>query len=612
VRALSAHQIAERLDGRFDVLGSSARGVLSRHHTLEATVRWSYDLLSEGEQRLLRSLAVFAGPWTLEDAEAVCLDDDWHGSLLDVLVRLVDKSLVLAEDGPDGEKSYRLLEPIRHFALEWLRSAAEERTARERHFRWYLDLAERADRVIRWTPDLPWRTRQKCLDRLARGYANMRTANQWVLETGQAEDGLRLATALFTFFWTTGHLSEGRDWLANQLYTRTGAPPTAERAWAISVAAKLAAHHGDDAAARLLAAEYLAMPSSTWTGPATAHVHTALGLAALRQGDLPNAREHATLALAESVASGESAVPLYRTYLAAVAVAEGHLDEASKLFQKALAEGRAIDFPLPIGIALDGLGRIARERGDRDRARVLYEEALGVLRAVGDMPQIALVLVALGHLALEEGDAAVAYRRFRESLELATTLGHRESLVATLHGIALALARAGARDRSPIERSIRLLGAAQRLSEGLRRGRPLDPAAHSVIAQARKSLGTTRTDALMTEGRSLSLDEAVADAKMALAQEEGATPRVATPSTPRLTRREREVAILVARGCSNGQIAEILVIGKRTAEMHVGRLLAKLGMASRAQLAVWAAGYGMLQDDVSDHGARVAIPSAEP
>jgi ATP/maltotriose-dependent transcriptional regulator MalT len=282
----------------------------------------------------------------------------------------------------------------------------------------------------------------------------------------------------------------------------------------------------------------------------------------------------------ESYATGEAASPIYLTYLGNVAAAAGQLDEARALFQRALDEGRAIDFPLPIGLGLHGLARVAAEQGDGARARALYEEALDVLRAVGDMPQMALMLVALGHLALEDGDHSMAAAEFREAVELARMFGHRESLVGALEGVALALVRGGSREREGLERALRLIGAAERLRSTTRL-RASDVA--GVVIQSGMSVaGKTRTEALLAEGRILDLEQAVAQARVSLIE-------VKPAGLNGLTPRERDVATLVARGYSNQRIADELVISKRTVEMHVGNLFAKLGVSSRTELALWGA-----------------------
>src|SRR6185436_3959003 len=172
---------------------------------------------------------------------------------------------------------------------------------------------------------------------------------------------------------------------------------------------------------------------------------------------------------------------------------------------------------------------------------------------------------------------------FREALDLATMLGHREALVGALRGVALALVRFNGRDRASSERALRLVGAADRLSEAARQRS--SSASEVAMARARQAVSEQRAQALLLEGRILSIEQAVAQARVALL--DVATPRLqVTPSDAAgLTPREREVAVLLARGCSNQRIAETLVVGRRTAEMHVSNLLSKLGFGSRAQLA---------------------------
>jgi DNA-binding CsgD family transcriptional regulator len=398
-----------------------------------------------------------------------------------------------------------------------------------------------------------------------------------------------MVSSLFPFLWTSGYLSEGREWLATLLARQPANPPNQTRAWALAVVAKLQGHHGEHLTTPVIANEYLALPPELQSGPGLAQVHTALGLAALHEGDLALARHHATIAVEESRACGEYCRSMYPTYLGAVAIAEGKLDEAQALFQTSLDEARAVDFQLPVGLALQGLARVARLRGDTRRALQIYAEALELLRAIGDMPPVAMSLVAVAEIALEDGDAAQAARRFREALDTASLLGHRESLVGALGGTARLVLRVGGRDGA--ERSLRLLGAADRMREGTRLALSRDYAV--VLAEARGQVGAARAEAFLVEGRHLSLEQALAQAKAALS-----LPAPVQAPALGLTQREREVISLVARGCSNQQIAETLVIGRRTVEMHVSNLLAKLGLTSRAQLAVWAVA----------HDAVLAIP----
>jgi predicted ATPase len=146
IKMLSVEEIAARLDDRFSLLTSGSRTAIPRHQTLRATLDWSYDLLTEPERILLRRLAVFAGGFTLEAAEAVCSQGMKRSDILDLLGRLVDKSLVIVDEiSGVSETRYRLLETIRQYALEKLIDTGEASAVRDRHLEFYLGLAEKSD-----------------------------------------------------------------------------------------------------------------------------------------------------------------------------------------------------------------------------------------------------------------------------------------------------------------------------------------------------------------------------------------------------------------------------------------------------------------------------------
>ena len=583
VRALSVDQIAARLDDRFRLLGDASRGTPPRQQTLLAAVTWSYDLLRADERRLLNQLAVFVGGWTLDDAERVC-DSSEPTPVLDLLARLIEKSLVLTEDGPNQSKWYRLQETIRHFAADRLRESGEEATVRVRHFDWYVELAENAHRYLRFEP-LPWSRRNEYVARLRLELANLRAAWQWALvDEARNEDGLRLVAALFPWFYVDGLLNEGREVLVALLDASRGAEPSVARAWGLAAAAKLAAHSGDDATAVRLADEYLALPARVWHGAATAYAHNAHGLVYLRRGDFARARAHVMAALeAARAAADTQTVPLYLVYLGSVAAAEGRLDEAQAVFTQAVTLGREVDFPIAVGLSLGGLARIVHLRGDSVRARELYEQALRTLADVQVMPQTALMHVGLGHLALEASDLPRLAVHLNNALELGVRLGHREALLAALEGVAMAVAQTG----RAVESAVRLFGATQRLRE-LSPSGPPNAAVGQVLSGALAALDSQVSQDLLGEGRGMTLEDAVTLARALLA--DASTVDSGTSSgEPTLTRREREVADLLAHGCTNRQIADTLVVAERTAEMHVSNVLAKLRMTSRAQAAVWAA-----------------------
>jgi DNA-binding NarL/FixJ family response regulator len=355
--------------------------------------------------------------------------------------------------------------------------------------------------------------------------------------------------------------------------------PSAGRAKALAAAAKLAAHFGADVDAQAYATAYLQLPVVVRNPSSEGLAHNALGIVAMHAGDLVGARDHIETATRLSHEVGEGAASIYLSYLGAIAAAEGDLDEAQHVYERCLAEARADDFFLAIGLALEGLASVARLRGNAARAQVLYEEAIHTLGPTLNMPQVVSMLIALGDLALDKRDPTTARRRFAEALQCAEGLGHRQALAAVLEGGARLILNIDSSGRARLEEAVRAFGAAAALGASTGRQPGLE--------DARRRLVRGRLNTLLQEGRALPLDQAVGLARTLVSEQRASAGRD-TERGSALTPREREVASLVARGWSNRQIAEALVLGERTVEMHVSHTLSKLGFSSRSQVAVWA------------------------
>ena len=228
MRVLSVEQIAERLDDAFVLLTGGSRTALPRQQSLKATIDWSFNLLSTAERALLLRLAIFSGGWTLEAAEAVCSADSPEPvsllpeKILDLLGRLVDKSLILVEIEKHGEPRYRMLDTIRQYALECLQKTGEDSRLRERHLTYYLQLAERAEPHLRAWGMVEW------LDRLETELGNLRLALEWSL-SGPIEQGLRLASALHNFWHIRKRRFEGIHWLERLLEADSHGQPVQQR-----------------------------------------------------------------------------------------------------------------------------------------------------------------------------------------------------------------------------------------------------------------------------------------------------------------------------------------------------------------------------------------------
>lgn len=458
---LSVSQIAARLGNRFSLLTGGSRTALGRHQTLAATMDWSYQLLSEAERTLLRRLSVFAGGWTLDAAEAVCAGDGINGTeVLALQVQLAAKSLVVVE-AQNGEARYRLLETIRQYARDRLVEAGEAPTARRRHRDWYLALAERAQPELRGQKQAAW------LERLETEHDNLRGALEWsTLDEGGAEEGLRLAGALWMFWHVHGHFTEGRGWLQSMLGRSPDASPAA-RAKALAGAGFLAFRQGD------------------YDG-ATAHF----------QESLPLFR-----ALEDSSGAGHALQTLGH-----IAVARGEVEQAKTLLAESLEWCRRAGDKRLMAISLNALGEAARCQEDYAAARSSYEASLALRREAGDRRGLAVSLGNLGHVALHQGDARGAAALFREALVLAHELTYKLAIAEYLSG----LGGVAAADGQPA-RAARLLGAAESLLGVL--GAPLSPPDATEYerskAAARAALDERAFEGAWAEGRAMTWERAV-------------------------------------------------------------------------------------------------------
>jgi predicted ATPase len=279
VKVLAVEQIATRLDDRFRLLTGGSRAVLPRQQTLRAAIDWSYNLLSEPERVLLRRLAVFAGGWTLEAAEAICAGGGVEADqVLDLLTSLVDKSLVVAETHRD-EARYRQLETLRQYGWDRLIEAREMAKIRTRHRTWYLGLAERADARLRGPEDTMW------LNRLEVEHDYLRAALEWSsTEEDDAETRVRLAAALSSLWTSYTHWGEGRKWLETALAGSRDRKSIA-RVKALCGEGALAWRHGDYERARARCDESLALAQELDDQEGVARALMWRGLLALRQKD---------------------------------------------------------------------------------------------------------------------------------------------------------------------------------------------------------------------------------------------------------------------------------------------------------------------------------------
>ncbi len=538
VRVLTVEQIAARLDDRFGLLTGGGRAALPRQRTLRATMDWSYALLSEKEQALLRRLSVFAGACTLAAVEAICAGDNLESSeILDVLTQLLDKSLVQMENR-DGEARYRLLETVREYSRARLGQAGETESTRRRHRDWYLALAERAAPELRGPNQIAW------LERLEDDHDNFWVALDWTRGDGGADAvGLRLATALYEFWEIHGHFIEARTWLDEMLRLDKGAPPTL-RVRALNLAGHLAYTQGDPQRVSVLCEEARALAKA---------------------------------------AGDDRGYGLALHYLGHAAEGAGDHGRGAELLKQSVDVHREAGSSLELGRALHCLANDMRFQGDFGKAAPLFEEALAIFQAGADKRAIATTLHNLGYLALSQGDERRARTLFSEGLVLTRELGDRRVLNC-LAGIAAASAAARPQWAAPLFGAVGTLMAAAAVQ--------LEPANHPIydeqVEATKRRLGERAFSAAWAKGTATTLDQAIA---YALADEDTAPP--GDTRAHRLTVREREVTGLIAQGLTNREIAARLVIAERTADAHVEHILNKLGFGSRAQIAAFAVESGL-------------------
>lgn len=360
-------RMLERLSQRLDDLTSRRRDLPARHQSLRATIEWSYDLLTEPQREMLEKLSVFRGGWTLEAAESVCTAGEERWEIAELLLSLVEKSLVVAED--EGTR-YRFLETVRQFAADRLGEGGAE--ARARHYRYFCDLAAGS-----W-PRIQTDELVACLDQLEGEIENFRAALEWstTLLVG-VEAEITLASWLRPFWDMRGYWREGRDVLETAL-ARPGLPAVSpDHSRALIGAAVLSSNLGDLVAARAYYERCLEMRRAL--------------------GDVRGVA---------SVAMG----------LGGVAIDERDFEAAGRFLREALETARALDDDWLVAAVLGNLGVLAHNEADFEAALGYYEENLAIYRRTGEARGIATALHNIAQATFALGRFPEGYRALREGL----------------------------------------------------------------------------------------------------------------------------------------------------------------------------------------------------
>lgn len=628
VNSISIGEIAARLDDRFRLLTTGNRTALPRHRTLRASIDWSYELLSEAERLLLRRLAIFAGGFTLEAAESVCTEEK-KNEILDVLSRLVQKSLVLLQ--LDDRPRYRLLETIRQYAREKLVESGAEDAVRDFHLDYFMKFAEFT------APKLHSPEQMQVLDRLDTDLDNMRAALDWSHRGGHAEKGLRLAAALGWFWERRGYWNEGRMYLERLLILPETAPNTLIRAKGLVAAGLLtnspaaawvggskASHpyleeaititrqHGQAGKPLRALAQILLSNSVYAEDPILAQSQCDDAWATLQDLNEPwisalliHQRAHWYENKYDYQAARkafEDSMMLFRSVgdrrweailvsdLANLSFTQGELADPRRQLETNLSYFRETKDRQHIGFSLTRLAEIARTEGNYDLAKEFAVEGLSIAHELGSKLQIGNLMANLGFIALHDGDLAAGRSFFVECLTTARELNIKQLVAAAFLGFAV-----GAILENQVLRAIQLFAIVDTLIEGKIKENfgPVEARDYNkYLTLAREQFTAAKFDKAWAEGRAMAFEQAI---EFALAAPELDTARLAATFQQRtkekfggLTPREREIAVLIAQGKSNPEIAKALFISERTVTTHVTNILSKLRFTSRTQIASWA------------------------
>jgi predicted ATPase/DNA-binding CsgD family transcriptional regulator len=624
IRLLPPRALLNRLSQRLQLLTGGPSTLPARQQTLRQTLQWSYDLLGRAEQTLFRRLAVFAGGWTLEAAETLGWGAETPGpDVLNVLASLLDHSLIYQREQEAEEPRFLMLQTLREYGLELLTAAGELQTTRAAHARFFLQLAEQAALGLRGPAQARWG------ERLEQDHDNLRVALEWALEDaadGPSEErrdiALRLSAALWAFWSMRGNYSEARTELSRALARSEGASVPL-RARVLQAGATVALHQGDYARVEELAGLCLALYRELEETRGISDCLGLLGTVAWRRGKMAEATAlseervelmrqvgqpgdvaDALCSLADLVGRrGEHAreETLYQEALVLYRKAGNELGVASTLIQSALLlwwlsrtdaaiiqtvrqrlqEAQEIVSRLgsrrwkQVSLSLAAL--VALSEGETAEAESLAQESLAIAQESENRWSIAWGLHIKGRIEAQRKNGSAARNCYEQSLALTLELGDKFIIPVNLEGLAGVLVAQG-----ELTRAVQLWGTAQALREAMGTSvPPVDRASYEQgVAAAKAQLGERAFAAAWAIGRAMTPEQAAR-----LQQVSPLEPGPATQQAPLLptdlTTREREVLRLLARGLSNAQIAEELVVSLLTVKAHLRSIYSKLGVTSR-------------------------------
>ncbi|MBA3470255.1 MAG: tetratricopeptide repeat protein [Herpetosiphonaceae bacterium] len=457
IRLLPPADLLARLDQRLPVLSSGSRDLPQRQQTLRDMMDWSYQLLSATERDTFIRLSVWTGGWTVEAAATMLGVESTDLNLLETLAALLDSSLILRD--PAAESRWTMLQIVREYALSRLAESDQLAVVQRQHGEYIVNLAEVA------SPELNGAQQELWLARLEQEHDNVRAALHWSIVHAPLL-ALQLSGALWRFWWTHSHLSEGRSWL-EQVLALPGEATAAARVRALNGTGALAWSQGDYDPATRYFEQCLALQRSIGDTRGAAMTLNNLGLVAIKRADYA---------------------------------------QATAFFSENLPIFRDLDDLYSYAATLSNLGMVARYQGDYAQARRLFEESLAPRRALANRWAIAASLTNLGVVALYQHDYAQARELYHESLAILADLGEKESIAECLEGLAGVFVA----QQQPV-RAARLCGAAEALRSAI--GAPLSPtdqALYTTIAQSvRAALDGPTFEQAWLAGQRLNLEAAI-------------------------------------------------------------------------------------------------------
>src|SRR5438552_3970890 len=536
LRTIGLKELIDRLSDRFALLTGGSRTALPRQQTLMATIDWNHDLLSGQEAAVLRRLAVFPSDFGLEAAEAVAGTTIDQSSVLELLSSLIEKSFV-ARMPTAAIARYRLHETMREYALLKLRDASEQATTMKAFVRFYSAMCKVGEEAAQSVNVVEW------LKRMDVEADNVRAALAHCLNGPDHAVGMSMVGSLL-WYWTARATSEGAYWLDRFLERREADDSALARA--LYARGFMAMTQGDSTTAQPLLVESEEKARALHDGPLLAQILAVSAGVRVMSGDLESARSQ--LLEAKVLASA--------------------LDDVAADAMLALTEAF---------IAL----------GDTDLQAVgrVYSEWAGRARDRGDIQTLSYLISMYGFSLLQNGQPETARPLFGEALAIERRLENRDMILYMLDGLACEAAMSG----RP-QRAARLRGPAEKrqAETGIRLMQHMEP----LIKQAREtisaSLGPTALESEMQAGKRMVRDEAITYALEEKKPSRVAGPPIKTSASP-LSKRELEIAELVAEGASNKEIASRVFLSERTVETHVSNILDKLGVNSRVEISSWVA-----------------------